>query len=481
MINNAPLPLGPTSTYSAKSEQARRIWIMLGLFWASPFIFYAAHIGRLSNYLFPLLALVVGAVLIFKKPNLYLSHVWWLWMLTPEIRRLIDYQIGWQPVDPVMLSPYLATALATLTVVSNIRLLNKKYLFPFALSAVGVLYGYVVGIITSGILPATFALLNWLLPILFALHIAIRWRDYEPNKNAIMNTFIAATAVMGAYGLLQFIAPPPWDRFWMISSKMMSIGQPYPFEVRVFGTMNSPGPFAFEIMGTLLLLFVAKGFWRIPAAVVGYLALLLSLVRAAWGGWAIGLLYILYRSKPKHFVRYMLGVIVLVSLALPIATYEPISKHINARFNSIENIQQNASYQSRVDLYKRFAIMSLSSPFGTGLGSLGVAARLSTNGQVVDFDSGIMEVPYSLGWLGGGLFYIGAIWNLLYITLNKRTKSDVFIAAAVGIALATFSAMIFTNTLIGTTGMLFWGFCGAAVSGIKYMKIFHKNQDGRFS
>jgi len=453
---------------------------MLGLFWLSPFALYAAHLSILTNYLFPLLALIIGAILIFKQPTLYLSHVWWLWMLTPEIRRLVDYQIGWQPVDPIMLSPYLATALAALTVISNIHLLNKKHLFPFALAAVAVLFGYMVGVYNSGLLPATFALLSWLLPILFGLHIAYRWRDYERNKNTIMHTFIAATVVMGAYGLLQFIDPPAWDRFWMISSKMMSIGQPVPFEVRIFSTMNSPGPFAFEIMGALLLLFVAKSSWRIPAAVFGYLALLLSLVRAAWGGWAIGLLYILYRSKPKHFVRYMLGTLVLVALALPIATYGPIAKHISARFNSIENIQQNASYQSRTELYERFLSTSISNPLGVGLGSLGLAARLSAKGQVADFDSGIMEVPYDLGWLGSGLYFVGALWNLLYITSNKRAQSDLFITAATAIALATFSIMIFTNSLIGTTGMLFWGFCGMAVSGIKYTNEHRNKQGGQF-
>ena len=446
------------------------IWIMIALLWCFPFAFYAAHLSILTNYLFPMMALIVGAVLIYKTPNLFLAHIWWLWILTPELRRLVDYQIGWQPVSPIMLSPYLGTALAVLTVTSNIRLLNKNYLFPFALAAIAVLYGYVVGVITSlsSILPATFALLNWLLPILFGLHVAIRWRDYECNIATIVRTFIGATLVMGAYGIIQFMDPPPWDRFWMINSKMMSIGQPYPFEIRVFSTMNSPNPFAFEIMGALLLLFVARGFWRIPAAIVGYIAFLLSLVRSAWGAWAVGLLYILYRSRPKHFIRYILGVIIVAALALPLATYGPIEKHVNKRINSIENLEQNASYQARIDLYENFALKSFTSPVGAGLGSLGVAARLSSRGQVVDFDSGVMEIPYTLGWLGGLFFYSGAIWSLLYVAVNNRVKRDHFIAAAASIALAVFSGLIFSNTLIGATGMLFWGFCGVAMAGIKY-------------
>ena len=445
-----------------------KIWIPIILFWVFPFAFYLVHLSSVTNYLFPAAAFALGMALYRSHPALYLSHTWWLWFITPEIRRLVDYQIGFQPISLIMLSPYLVTGLAFFTVITYLPQLRYKALFPMVLALFGVIYGYLVGIINAGIMPATFGLLNWILPILFGLHTAIYWREYEGFKRTIYRTFVWGSLVMGLYGLFQFMDPPPWDRYWMISSKMLSIGLPLPFHVRIFSTMNSPGPFAMELMGTLLMLAAGGGFWRVPAAVFGYSAFLLSLVRTAWGGWAVGILYLIYRFKPKNLIRYFFGALLVAMLALPVLTFGPIAKDLNNRFASIQHVQQNASYQARVSFYEHFLGEAFDTPIGQGIGNVGVAARLSSSGHVVDFDSGIMEIPYVLGWLGGSLFFLGTVWISLYVSLSKWTKLDPFMAVSSAIALATLSTIPLFNNLIGTAGMFFWAFVGMAVAGIRY-------------
>src|SRR4051812_25967911 len=74
-----------------------------------------AHAGSLVQPLYPVAALVVGVLLYWRSPTLYLGFTWWLWFLTPEVRRVVDYQSAWQPETPVMLAPILVTALAGLT------------------------------------------------------------------------------------------------------------------------------------------------------------------------------------------------------------------------------------------------------------------------------------------------------------------------------------------------------------------------------
>lgn len=458
-----------------KKKGINRIWVVIFLFWAFPFIFFMAHLSALTNYLFPISAFCLSIVLYRTSPRLYISNTWWLWFITPEIRRLVDYQVGFQSVSPVMLSPYLATGLAFFTVVAYLPELRYKLLFPMALASAGVIYGYLVGVINAGILAATFGLLNWILPIFIGLYVAIQWRHYNAFKKTIYHTFVWGSLIMGLYGVIQYIDPPPWDRYWMLASKMLSIGLPIPYHVRIFSTMNSPGPFAMEIMGTLLMLTAGGGFWRIPAAVFGYISLLLSLVRTAWGGWAVAILYLIFRFKPENTIRYLIAGIMVITLALPILTFGPIAKDLNKRIQSIENVKQNASYQSRIAFYEDFIGKSLDTPIGSGIGNVGVAARLSSSGHVVDFDSGIMEIPYVLGWLGGMLFLIGTIWILLYISLSKWTKIDPFIAISSAIALAVFSTIIFFNSLIGSTGMFFWEFAGMAVAGIR----FHRSMGSR--
>ncbi|MDX5934677.1 O-antigen ligase family protein [Acidithiobacillus thiooxidans] len=444
----------------------QKIWIAIVLFWAFPFIFYLAHLSSLTNYLFPLFAFVLGIVLYRGYPGLYVGHMWWLWFITPEIRRLVDYQIGFQPISPVMLTPYLVTGLTFFSILLYFPTLLNKRVFPITLAMAGIIYGYFVGIINAGLLPATFGLLNWLLPVFFGIYVIIFAKKYESFKRSTYRTFVWGTMIMGLYGLFQYINPPPWDKYWMLASKMLSIGLPLPYHVRVFSTMNSPGPFAMELMGTLLMLSVGASFWRIPAAIFGYISFLLTLVRTAWGGWAVGLIYLIYRFKPQHTIRYIFAGILILLMALPILSVGPLAKNIDKRVQSIQNVQQNASYKARVSFYEDFLTKSLEDPIGSGIGNVGVAARLSSSGHVVDFDSGIMEIPYVLGWPGAVLFVFGTIWTLMNVVLNKLANKDSFIAVYGAIALSVFVGIPFFNSLIGTSGMLFWGFCGMAIAGM---------------
>ncbi len=452
----------------------QKIWIAIVLFWTFPFIFYVAHLSSLTNYLFPLFAFVLGIILYRRYPGLYVSHMWWLWFITPEIRRLVDYQIGFQPISPVMLTPYLVTGLTFFSVLLYFPTLLNKRVFPITLAMAGILYGYFVGIINAGLLPATFGLLNWLLPVLFGIYVIIFSNKYESFKQSTYRTFVWGTMIMGIYGLFQYINPPPWDKYWMLASKMLSIGLPLPYHVRIFSTMNSPGPFAMELMGTLLMLSVGASAWRIPAAIFGYLTFLLTLVRTAWGGWAVGLIYLIYRFKPQYTIRYVVATIFVLMLALPVLSIGPIANSIDKRVQSIENVQQNASYKVRVNFYKDFFYKSLDEPIGTGIGNVGVSGRLSSSGHVVNFDSGIMEIPYVLGWPGALLFIFGTLWTLMYVTLNSSASKDPFIAVYGAIALSVFVTLPFFDTLIGTSGMLFWGFCGMTISGIRYQRLLKK-------
>src|SRR5215208_7879858 len=58
----------------------------------------AMQVGPLLQLLYPLAACAVGGLLYWRYPTLYLGFAWWIWFLTPEVRRLVDYEHGWNPV-----------------------------------------------------------------------------------------------------------------------------------------------------------------------------------------------------------------------------------------------------------------------------------------------------------------------------------------------------------------------------------------------
>ncbi len=188
---------------------------------------------------------------------------------------------------------------------------------------------------------------------------------------------------MGVYGTLQFLDPPMWDQYWMTNAPMSSIGSPEPFEVRVFSTLNAPGPFAVVVMAGLLLLSGGRGgLVRWTAAGAGYVSFLLSLVRAAWGGWVVGLIFIALQ-RGRFSPRLLVGLVITGLIALPLLTVGPVADIIDPRLQTVTNLQQDTSANERQEFYLEFAQRALLNPAGEGLGRTGVATKLSTGGELV--------------------------------------------------------------------------------------------------
>ncbi|MGQ9873077.1 hypothetical protein [Leptodesmis sp.] len=90
--------------------------------------------------------------------------------------------------------------------------------------------------------------------------------------------FILATIAI-VYGLLVGLIRNP------LNSKSVAFGTPEPLGIRVFSTMNSPGPFATVMMAGLVLLFTSRSSIRFVGAGAGYrLFFCLLCDRPGWGG-----------------------------------------------------------------------------------------------------------------------------------------------------------------------------------------------------
>jgi len=432
----------------------------------------AAGASGVLTYLYPAATLVVGALLYWHRPALYLGFTWWLWFLTPEVRRLVDYQQGWNPVNPIMLAPYLVAGLASFALLYHLPKLQLSRLFPFGLIFLGLFYAYGVGAYRSGTLNATYDLLSWAVPVLFAFYLAVHWHAYADHRRAIQRTFVWGILVMGLYGLVQYFNPPAWDRYWMENAPMGSIGYPEPFEVRVFSTSNSPGTFAYIMMAGLLLTLSGGGLLRWPAAVAGYASFLLSLLRAAWGGWIMGLLFMI-AQRGRFRLRLTATVLVMGLIAWPLVTFGPIAETVDERLQTVTELEEDTSFNQRLAFYAEFAPTAFFNPEGEGLGSTGLATKLSTAGgelgQFADFDSGLMNIPFVLGWPGALLYVTGLVWLLSYALRSGRSGSDLFAAASRGIVVAMLTQLVFVNALVGlSAGMVFWSFLGSSLAARSY-------------
>lgn len=415
-------------------------------------------------YLYPVAVLAAGGFFYTTRPSLYVSFALWIWFLTPFVRRVLDYQMGvHSSVSLVMLTPYLLSAYSFFTFLRYGKYLRLRSFFPFTLAMLGVLYGYVIGIIKSGFFSPTFDLLEWMLPILFGFHLAVYWREYPALRAIVRKTFIWGVLVMGTYGLIQYVYPPAWDMFWLVQSGMTSsMGRPEAFSFRVFSTLNSTGPFAMVLMAGLLILFDGSGPLARVAAVPGYVSFLLTLVRGAWGGWALGLGFLILRLRNQLRMRLIVILGVGIVLSLPLLLYPPIAQRVGGRVNTLSNIEQDNSLRARQGLYRSATGRALLNPIGEGLGSLGRAAKLS-EGQTNTFDSGVLAIPMTLGWPGTLLYGWGLYLLVRSLFGIREERTDQFAVVAAGIALSYIVLLLFANQMLGLKGVIVWSFISLAI------------------
>jgi hypothetical protein len=419
------------------------------------------HAGRALNLGFPLLATSIGGTLIIYRRSVYVAYVWWIWLFTPEVRRLVDFQSGYHSVSPVMVTPILVTSFALIAVLRRPQFLLRQSMAPFLLYGLVMVYALLVGILGGEVLPAGFEFANWILPVSFALFIMMNPDDFVEIRDALLSAIVSGLLMISLYGLYQFFHFPPWDAYWLTQSNLASEGLGIAEQVRIFGPLNSSGPYAIVLMASLIFILVAKGPVRIVAGAVGIPAFGLSLVRSAWLGWALAAFYILSRvgGKTRLWILVIGGLLTLG--AIPLITVGPVAGVLASRFATLDNVQQDRSFQTRERLYENTTEAAFSNPIGIGFGRIGVSAKLTT-GQTSTFDSGLLLVPYEFGWVGGATF----LWVISRLTWKvfvstSRSKDSIAIAAA-GLFFALIAQNVFASTFDGVLGIALW--IGAALS-----------------
>ena len=415
--------------------------------------------GGILNLAFPVAAFAVGVFLYFRYPIHYIGFSWWMWFITPLVRRLVDYRSGFNDPSPILLAPYLVILVAIFSLWQHLPKTYYQGGLPFILSFVGVLYGYLIGLIKSSPIPATIALLEWLIPLLFGFHLFVNWRNYPQYRQNIERVFVWGVITMGTYGIIQYLVAPEWDRFWLKNTGMISVGSPEPLGIRVWSTMHSPGVFGIVIAAGLLLLINQQGALRLPASMVGYLAFLLSLVRAAWVMWLIGLFAHISSLKSKHQIRLIIVFTMMAIMLVPLVSIESFSEIITSRISTFSSIQNDGSATGRLVAYSIFFNNPLLTLVGYGIGNVpGLLA----------WDSGVLIILFALGWLGS-ILYLGGILLIFFRLLqDSKVSLDPFFSIARAISFGSFLTLIFGSQHLGAPGVILWGFLGLGMAASKY-------------
>ena len=449
-------------------KQSKPAWAAIGGLAIFTVLGILLGAGSLVRLVFPLASLAVGLFLYNQYSILYIGFTWWLWFLTPLISRLIDYRSGWDPSRLIMVTPFIVTLITTITLVKYLPKSYRQGGLPFLLVIAAIGYGTVIGLINNQPVAVARSFLDWFPPLPFAFHLWVNWREYPQYKKVIQSAFLWGVLIMGAYGIFQYLIAPEWDLYWLIQAGMSSAGNPEPLGIRIWSTMNSPGPFATTIGAGLLLLFTHHKPLRFPTAVVGILSFLLSLARSSWGVWSLAMLLFIPSLKRKLQVRIISTVLILGLCVIPLATIEPFASTIGDRFQSFNNIEQDASFNGRKRIYEKNIVSALSTFQGKGLGNTWSFNDEDQGFNATVIDSGILDLFSTLGWVGAVFYLSGLILPIVELIKSSQVDLDIFLSALRALSLASCTKIIISTVMICVSGTLLWCFIGLALAGNKF-------------
>ncbi len=376
-----------------------------------------------------------------------------LFTFAPFIRRLVDNGAGYDELGLMLLGPLLALSVPVVELrhlfVRNGQMDSR--MGPLILVGLCVIYASLLSLFQGKMNDAASGLIKWMMPVLYGAVLVYRARR-DDILDAAVRTFFITLPISGLYGIVQYVEPQAWDRYWMQFAPIMSIGQPVPYGVRVFSTMNGPASFAsFTAAGLLLVAFLRSGWASFLIAAPAILALLLSLYRTAWISMAFALLFCLLFASTRLKAQFI--AIALVIAGAVAITIPPFSDVIGDRLATLGQGSEDGSFQERLTQYSTLWMLPDSLMFGNGFSvtDVGSAGSMPIDGMVI-------TCWYMMGIIAGLFCLCTLLWAILRALLQafiERSREAVMIGA---MAVSSLLQMPLANICSGEAGFLFWSF-----------------------
>ncbi len=389
-----------------------------------------------------------------------------LFVFAPLLRRIVDLHIGYDASGSMLVGPLLALtavfpALRRLLLQSSAP---RSTFMPFGVAAMCLAYGWIITAFSGDLVASTTNAMKYVIPMLYCMCLIAAPQQSAGVLGAAARVFLVISPIMGLYGIFQHLDPQPWDRYWMISSKIDSIGLPEPGKVRVFGTMNSPVSFAaYATCGLMLFTFIRSRF--IPPILVPLIAilplsvaLLLSGVRTAWISAIISILVCLCFGKTRNLALVLL--LCLVGGAIFALLFTSFGDVIASRLTSLDSkVSEDGSGAARLEDY--FHVFG-----GDERYLLGVGLGGKTDSKMNALDGLLLSSAVQMGTTFGVLHTVAVLWAGGRAAYRVARDSDVMRLVTCALIIGSLAVFLLTNISVGEIGFLYWMMVGALTAEV---------------
>nr|WP_249896929.1 O-antigen ligase family protein [Paenibacillus sp. PK3_47] len=431
--------------------------------------FASAHLSASNSLQGVILAGVLfpALVLALLKPKQLVAYTLLIWAVAPELRRIADWSEGvYHSVSLLSLAPLLTGATLAIPVLKEIHKIKKSYTRIIMLFAVALAYGTLIGLAKNGV-GSVYDLANYIVPLLLLPFFAvIRFKPKDIDR--LLYSFANIAVLVAIYGIIQYLTVPPWDAFWMRNADMISIGTPYPLEVRVFSTLNSPGPAATFLVFALVPMILEKrwqGTLRWLGVLLVVICLLTTLVRSAWLVMLVMLLVYIASSPSKGKWKSLLQLVFVAAALFLIVPKLPGAEGIVARMETLTSVQEDHSYNERLSLWQNMLPMVASNPVGEGIGSVGRGTKLGNGGELGEYgnmDNGIIALLLTFGVLGAAFFFsaLGVVIKQIIARVTRKNVFQPYVRLSLAAWMGAVISLVSDNGFPGLKGYLVWMLIG---------------------
>ncbi len=416
--------------------------------------------AALMLVLFPLAAVLVAAwLLLTRRWYAYLAFASTLWLIAPEVRRVVDWQSTFHEFSPINVTPALVSLIALPWVVRSRRRVHRDVAVLFSVAVCVMTYALAVGVVRNGFVSAAADVPLIVAPLMLGLFVLMVPDDDRRMREFVANLAVCGAILLGGYAVVQFQVLPPWDEAWMISSGTGNLGDPVAGQFRTFSTLGTASYLA-QVLCAMLLVLVAER--RLPLQLLAGGAALaglgLTLSRQGWLALLVGVLVLVALRRLQAWRLLALAVVLFVVL---MSTGSPIVERITDRFDeSRTEGTQDTSLVSRYWFQYQVAPAALKDLDGSGMGATGRAALVSGGSHIeaaryVSFDSGVFESMVRYGSVGG-LVLLGSLVVVAVRLARRSRRGTVFDAACAAAVCALTFGMLFQDTQRGAFGVMLW-------------------------
>lgn len=432
-------------------------WVLAAIMFAV-LVPMAPFAGNLVRPLFLLGCVAIGWYAWRQSPEAHLQALLLLFCFAPFARRVVDFYAGFESAGIMLIGP-LATMLVPVPrlfpLVDGRSSPLQQGRAPITVILLCVAYAAFLSMFKGGWFDAASGAVKWAAPALYAM-VLIETANWRRLMDAAAGMFAIVIPIMGLYGVYQYTLLPGWDSYWMDMAQRVTAGLPFPYEVRVFSTLNSPASYAtFTAVGILLVSYLRSPWIAAISIIPAGVGFMLSQYRTAWLSLAIGVLFCMLFSASRFRSGLILAVLLFGGLS---ATLVPeFNDAMVKRLETFSQGTQDGSFQERLSEFVTLWETPTASLGGLGftIDDPGVAGTMPVDGMLI--------ACWQMMGLVVGMFCVAAFtWaaaRMPFVTLRRQDLQSVVLGA---LGCGFLFQIPFASISAAELGFLFWMFAAMA-------------------